>query len=142
LPPDAFGHFPACEAIEIHLATNFQNIVFDHPRLPPAVRAEVATWVKRECADEWKKGDTEEQFLYKSRKKAIGPFKRALWDLPADVREAIGADLERTFTFLFEKLEVGGTRGITDRHVRPPALSHDAPRAVTVAAPDDMEAGE
>jgi fructose/tagatose bisphosphate aldolase len=142
LPPDAFGHFPACEAIEIHLATNFQNIVFDHPRLPPAVRAEVATWVKRECADEWKKGDTEEQFLYKSRKKAIGPFKRALWDLPADVREAIGADLERTFTFLFEKLEVGGTRGLTDRHVRPPALSHDAPRAVTVAAPDDMEAGE
>src|SRR3989442_8048440 len=30
LPPEAFGHFPACEATEIHLATNFQNIVFDH----------------------------------------------------------------------------------------------------------------
>src|SRR5881296_794443 len=28
LPPDAFSHFPKCEAIEIHLATNFQNIVF------------------------------------------------------------------------------------------------------------------
>ncbi|OLC79681.1 MAG: aldolase, partial [Gemmatimonadetes bacterium 13_1_40CM_4_69_8] len=38
LPPDAFGHFPKCEAIEIHLATNFQNIVFDHPRLPAALR--------------------------------------------------------------------------------------------------------
>src|SRR3989449_5994687 len=35
LPAEAFGHFPACEAIEIHLATNFQNIVFDHPRLRP-----------------------------------------------------------------------------------------------------------
>src|SRR5205807_5411566 len=33
LPAEAFGHFPACEAIEIHLATNFQNIVFDHPKL-------------------------------------------------------------------------------------------------------------
>ncbi len=142
LPPDAFGHFPGCEAIEIHLATNFQNIVFDHPRLPAPVKAEVAAWVKHECADEWKKGDTEEQFLYKSRKKAIGPFKRALWDLPPDVRAAIGADLERTFSFLFEKLKVQGTRGITDRHVRPPALSHDAPRAATAAAPDDMEAGE
>src|SRR5213596_1099615 len=32
LPPEAFGNFPACEAIEIHLATNFQTIVFDHPR--------------------------------------------------------------------------------------------------------------
>ena len=68
------------------------------------------------------------------------PF--AVDDLPAEVREAIGADLERTFAFLFEKLKVQGTRGITDRWVRPPALSHDAPRAATVAAPDDMEAGE
>jgi hypothetical protein len=142
LPPDAFGHFAACEAIEIHLATNFQNIVFDHPRLPATLKAEIAGWVKRECAEEWKKGDTEEQFLYKSRKKAIGPFKRALWDLPADTRQGIGADLERTFSFLFEKLKVQGTRGVTERHVRPLALSHDAPRAATVAAPDDMEAGE
>jgi fructose/tagatose bisphosphate aldolase len=142
LPPDAFGHFPACEAIEIHLATNFQNIVFDHPRLPAGLKAEIAGWVKQECAGEWKTGDTEDQFLYKSRKKAIGPFKQALWDLPADARDAIGADLERTFTFLFEKLQVRGTRSITDRHVTPPALTHDAPRAAAVAAPDDMEAGE
>ncbi len=142
LPPEAFGQFPECEAIEIHLATNFQNIVFDHPRLPADLRGEIAAWVTQECASERKKGDTEEQFLYKSRKKAIGPFKQALWDLPAEVREAIGADLERTFMFLFEKLKVQGTRAITDRHVTPPALTHDAPRAAAVAAPDDMEAGE
>jgi fructose/tagatose bisphosphate aldolase len=142
LPPDAFGHFPACEAIEIHLATNFQNIVFDHARLPGDLRREIGEWVKTECKDEWKKGDTEEQFLYKSRKKAVGPFKRALWDLPADVRQAIGTDLERTFAFLFEQLRITGTRAVTDRYVRPAALSHAAPRAAMVAAPDDMEAGE
>ena len=34
------------------------------------------------CADERKDGETEEQFLYKTRKKAIGPFKRQLWTLP------------------------------------------------------------
>src|SRR5713226_8501338 len=111
LPPEAFGHFPACEAIEIHLATNFQNIVFDHPRLPADLRAELNGWVKAECQDEWKKGDTEQQFIYKSRKKAIGPFKRRLWDLAAEVRTAIGADLERTFAFLFEQLRVTHTRG-------------------------------
>src|SRR6266498_858909 len=61
LPPAAFGSFPACEAIEIHLATNFQNIVFDHPRLPGDLRREVNEWVKVECKDEWKKEDTEEQ---------------------------------------------------------------------------------
>src|SRR3989475_5945692 len=61
LPPDAFGNFPKCEAIEIHLATNFQNIVFDHPKLPADLRRELQEWVKAECKDEWKKGDTEER---------------------------------------------------------------------------------
>src|SRR5205814_7080243 len=73
LPPDAFGHFPKCEAIEIHLATNFQNIVFDHPKLPAELRRDLQEWVKVECKDEWKQGDTEEQFYYKSRKQATGP---------------------------------------------------------------------
>src|SRR3989441_2810597 len=72
LPPQAFSQFPACEAIEIHLATNFQTIVFDHPRLPADLRAEINAWVKAECKDEWKQGDTEQQFIYKSRKKEIG----------------------------------------------------------------------
>src|SRR5256885_6474926 len=82
LPPDAFSQFPKREAIEIHLATNFQDIGFDHAALPASLRRELQEWVKGECKDEWKKGDTEEQFYYKSRKKAIGPFKRRLWDLP------------------------------------------------------------
>jgi fructose-bisphosphate aldolase, class II len=142
LPPEAFGRFPACEAIEIHLATNFQSLVFDHPALPAEVRAEITQWVKAECKDEWKQGDTEQQFVYKSRKKAIGPFKRRLWDLPAEVRGAIAADLEKTFAFLFEQLRVTGTRAITDRFVRPPLQSHAEPRPVAVAAPDDLEAGE
>ena len=142
LPAEAFGHFPACEAIEIHLATNFQNIVFDHPRLPADLRAELNAWVKAECQDERKQGDTEQQFIYKSRKKAIGPFKRRLWDLPEGARGAIAADLERTFAFLFEQLRVADTRAVVDRHVNPPLQSHAVPRAVAVAAPDDLEAGE
>jgi fructose-bisphosphate aldolase class II len=142
LPPEAFSQFPQCEAVEIHLATNFQTIVMDHPALPNDLRREVTEWVKREAKDEWKKGDTEEQFIYKSRKKAIGPFKRRFWDLPADVRAAIGADLEKTFAFLFEQLRVKGTRAATDRYVKPKLASHAAPRAALVAAPDDAEAGE
>jgi hypothetical protein len=98
--------------------------------------------VKAECRDEWKAGDTEQQFLYKSRKKAIGPFKRRLWDLPADIREAIAADLERTFAFLFEQLRVVDTRATVDRYVRPPRQRAAGRGPVAVAAPDDQEAGE
>jgi len=142
LPPEAFSKFPECEAIEIHLATNFQTMVMDHPALPTDLRRDVNEWVKREAKEEWKKGDTEEQFLYKSRKKAIGPFKRRFWDLPEDVRARIGADLEKTFTFLFERLRVKGTRAAVDRYVKPKLVSHAEPRAALVAAPDDAEAGE
>ena len=142
LPPEAFSQFPACEAVEIHLATNFQTIVMDHPALPADLRREVNEWVKREAKEEWKKGDTEEQFIYKSRKKAIGPFKQRFWDLPAAVRDRIGADLEKTFAFLFEQLRVKGTRKATDTYVRPALVSHAAPREALVAAPDDAEAGE
>ena len=142
LPPEAFSQFPQCEAIEIHLATNFQTIVMDHPALPKDLRREVNEWVKSEAKEEWKKGDSEEQFLYKSRKKAIGPFKRRFWDLPEDVRAKIGADLEKTFSFLFEQLRVKGTRGAVDRYVKPKLVSHAEPRAALVAAPDDAEAGE
>jgi fructose-bisphosphate aldolase class II len=142
LPPEAFSQFPQCEAIEIHLATNFQTIVMDHPALPQDLRREVNEWVKTEAKEEWKKGDSEEQFLYKSRKKAIGPFKRRFWDLPAETRAAIGADLEKTFAFLFEQLRVNGTRAVTDKHVKPKLVSHAAPRAALVSAPDDAEAGE
>src|SRR5438876_538690 len=142
LPPEAFSQFPQCEAVEIHLATNFQTIVMDHPALPKDLRRDVNEWVKVEAKEEWKQGDTEEQFIYKSRKKAIGPFKRRFWDLPADIRAAIGADLEQTFAFLFEQLRVKGTRAATDKYVKPQLDSHAAPRAALVSAPDDAEAGE
>ena len=142
LPPEAFSKFPECEAVEIHLATNFQTIVMDHPALPNDLRRELNEWVKREAKEEWKKGDTEEQFIYKSRKKAIGPFKQRFWDLPEAVRAKIGADLEKTFAFLFEQLRVKGTRAATDRYVKPTLDSHAAPRAALVSAPDDAEAGE
>src|SRR5688572_25883789 len=73
LPSGAFGNFPRIETAEIHLATNFQNIVFDHPRLPAALREEIKSWLRENAQSERKDGDSEEQFYYKARKRAIGP---------------------------------------------------------------------
>ena len=84
LPEEAFGHFPANGTAEIHLATGFQNILYDGGGLPADLHAEMMAWCVANCADERKDGETEEQFLYKTRKKAIGPFKRRLWELPAE----------------------------------------------------------
>jgi fructose/tagatose bisphosphate aldolase len=142
LPSNAFGNFPRIETAEIHLATNFQNIAFDHARLPAELRERLRGWVDENAAGERKSSDTNEQFYYKSRKKAIGPFKREFWSLPEDVRGAIAADLERTFAFLFEQLNVNGTEDHIHRFVHAPLQHHAALKPALVAAEDDPDAGE
>jgi fructose-bisphosphate aldolase class II len=142
LPSNAFGNFPRIETAEIHLATNFQNIVFDHPRLPADLKERIRVWLDENAAGERKSGDTNEQFYYKARKKAIGPFKRDFWSLPEDVRSSIAADLEKTFAFLFEQLNVNGTQEQVNRFIQAPLQHHAALRPVLVAAADDPDAGE
>ena len=81
LPPDAFDAFPRAGACEIHLATDFQNMVYEHPQFPAELKAEMYAWIRENALEERKPKDTEEQFIYKARKKAIGPFKQRMWSL-------------------------------------------------------------
>jgi fructose-bisphosphate aldolase, class II len=143
LPDDAFHHFPGTETAEIHLATGFQNMLYDH--LPAALRDEMYGWLQANAAEERKAGDTDEQFFYKTRKKALGPFKARLWDLPAAEAAALSAAYDAKFGFLFEKLGVGGTAEAVRRYVKGPAIFRAAPGqggAAVEAAPDDPDAGE
>ncbi len=142
LPSNAFGNFPRVETAEIHLATNFQNIVFDHPALPGDLRRRMYSWLDENAQAERKDGDSDDQFYYKARKKAIGPFKQDLWSLPQQVRDAISADLERTFAFLFEQLNVNGTADLVDRFIQAPMQHHASLDQVLVRAVDDADAGE
>jgi fructose/tagatose bisphosphate aldolase len=135
LPSNAFGNFPRIETAEIHLATNFQNIVFDHPSLPADLRERMRSWLEENAAGERKSGDTSEQFYYKARK-------RDLWGLPENVRSAIAADLEKTFAFLFDQLNVNGTEDQVHRFIQAPIQHHAALKPVLVAAADDPDAGE
>src|SRR3990170_1041729 len=41
LPADAFDHFPRQECAEIHLATGFQNMLYDDPAFPGKVKQEI-----------------------------------------------------------------------------------------------------
>ena len=117
LPENAFRNFPQNEACEVHLATNFQNIAFDH--LPAELREEVFAWTREHCADERKPTDTDEQFIYKARKKAIGPFKAKMWTLPDAARAPIREAWEKQFGFLFDQLGVGGTADLVSTFVKP-----------------------
>jgi fructose/tagatose bisphosphate aldolase len=134
LPEEAFHHFPANTAAEIHLATGFQNILYDEPGLPAELRAEMMAWAQANCADERKDGESDSQFLYKTRKKALGPFKRDLWSLPDEAAAQVGGNLRVRFGRLFDELHIAGTRELVDRYVTPPDLPRALPPALGGAA--------
>ena len=142
LPQDAFGSFARIETAEIHLATNFQSMVFDHPALPADLRQRAYAWLDEHATGEKKPNDTPEQFYYRARKRAIGPFKAECWSLPEAVRSAIAADLEKMFGFLFTQLGVNGTAEVVRRHVKPVRLRHADLTKPAVRAVDDADAGE
>jgi fructose/tagatose bisphosphate aldolase len=108
LPEMAFGKFVEAEACEVHLATNFQNMLYD--RLPADLRAEIYAYLEKNHGDERKPGMTDEQFHYKTRKRAIGPFKAELWGMEAGVIETISQAWEDQFRKLFRLLGLEGTR--------------------------------
>jgi fructose/tagatose bisphosphate aldolase len=122
LPPDAFDAFPRAGACEIHLATDFQNMVYEHPSFPADLKAQMYEWVRANATEERKPKDTEEQFIYKARKKAIGPFKKQMWSISEDARKAIAQSLEERFTFLMKQLKINDTAAAVAKFVKVPAL--------------------
>jgi len=128
LPPEAFDAFPRAGACEIHLATDFQNMVYEHAKFPADLKGEMYAWIRQNATEERKPKDTEEQFIYKARKKAIGPFKQRMWDLGDACCAAIGQSLEERFSFLMKQLKINDTAGVVARFVKVPqiALNRDA----------------
>ena len=133
LPPDAFDAFPRVGACEIHLATDFQNMVYEHPQFPSDLKAEMYAWVRENAVEERKPKDTEEQFIYKARKKAIGPFKKRMWSISEQGRRAIGQSLEERFTFLMQQLKINGTADVASRFVPAPQMAIDRDGEIVAA---------
>ena len=94
-------------------------MIYDSPSMPNGFREEVYQFLKKEFAGERKEGETEEQFIYSTRKKALGPLKRKFGDLPSEVKQPIMKELEERFALLFEKLKVVGTKKFVQEKVKP-----------------------
>jgi fructose/tagatose bisphosphate aldolase len=120
LPEEMFREFPRHDAVEIHLATELQRIIIDHPKLPRTLRAKLERWVEETRPPEWKPRQTPAQNFEKAVKRAWGPFKRETWDMEAGALEAVGESLEIKFARIFTLLGVKGTRKITEQYVKVP----------------------
>jgi fructose-bisphosphate aldolase class II len=116
LPPEAFHKFVECETAEVHLATQFQNMIYESEHFPNDLKKRIYEWLKVNVASEAKQGETEEQFLYKTRKKALGSFKKEIMGLPQQARDAIAAEIEAKFDFLFKQLNVVNKRALVNKY--------------------------
>jgi len=117
LPNEAFHRFSQIGCAEIHLATQFQNMAYDY--LPLPLKEKIYAWLHENCAGERKSDWTNDQFIYKTRKKALGPFKKEIHSLPLDVRIKISSALEEEFSFLFEQLNIKNTMPEVNKYIKP-----------------------
>jgi fructose/tagatose bisphosphate aldolase len=115
LSENLFDEFPKNNAVEVHLATGFQNTIFDN--LPQDLKQKIYDWVKINCSEEKKPDQTEEQFIYKTRKKAFGVFKKELWQMSKEQKKPIIIALENQIILLFKKLNIFNTQEIISSYL-------------------------
>jgi fructose-bisphosphate aldolase class II len=127
LPDTAFHRFVEAGTCEVHLATAFQSLIMDHLSVPESLRLEMYDWLKKNAVEERKPKDSDAQFFYKARKKAVGPFKKRFWELPKEARDEIGMDLERKFQYVFEQLGMARTTDIVNRFIKAPEIHKPRP---------------
>ncbi|SVB94332.1 uncharacterized protein METZ01_LOCUS247186 [marine metagenome] len=129
LPRNLFNKFPELETAEIHLATDFQNMIYDHELFPKDFKEEIYAHLRKKFASEKKEKDTDEQFIYKTRKKGFGEFKPKFWDLSDEIKAEIGNHLQKRVEYLFTQLKVENTLEITKKTTSivrvPPILNQE-----------------
>jgi len=131
LPDELFHRFREVETVEIHLATGFQNLLYEHPAFPRSLHQQIEQWCFANALDERKADQTEQQFVYTTRKKAIGPFKRQLWDL--ETKDEILVAQANKIRFLCHELGVEGSRAMVDKYVTPVEWHRPMPSALSEA---------
>jgi len=135
LPSEYFHKFPEAGTVEVHLATEFQNILLDGGAFPSDIKEEMYAHAREHLADERGDKDTDEQFIYKTRKKLWGPFKQKVWTLPDSTRQTLRGQLEEKFEFLFEQLGAIDTEGLVSKWIGEPArISKPQPEALKAIA--------
>ncbi len=118
LPDEMFHKFVEVDTLEIHLATGFQNIIYDSPAFPQDLKKKIYDWLYEKYGSTKKPDETDEQFIYKNRKRGFGQFKREFWTMPEEVRNEIAGELEKKFEFLFDQLGAKNNADVVEKFVK------------------------
>jgi hypothetical protein len=116
--------------VEVHLATAFQNAIYDSEAFPSELRDEIYAHLAANHADERKPDQTDAQFYYTTRKRGFGPFKRQFWSLPEETRQSICGELQPRFERIMHELRVAGNGALVDRYVKRVEVDVPVPEAL------------
>ena len=133
LPEEAFGKFAEADACEVHLATAYQNAYYDSEHFPADLRDEIYAHLDEAHASARKEDMTDAQFYYTTRKQAFGPFKKQMWSLPEETKQAIYAEIQPRFELVMRELGVAGNSELVDKYITPVKVKVEAPKALLSA---------
>lgn len=113
---DQFAALSDCGVVEVHLATNLQDLVFDSPHFPSLLREELMTAAlefarggvsaAERGADT--SGETAAQIYRQQRWSMWGPFKAKLLALEPDVRDALAGGVADWADDLIHAFQLAG----------------------------------
>lgn len=133
LPGEQLAKFPETGTVEIHLALGFNNLIFDHPSLPQALKDQIRDYTFANHANERGPEDNDTQFLYNSRKKAWRVMKKPFWEMPEHAQAEIMASLQGMFRNMFTWMNVGGTGDLVRAHTKVTKIDIPAPEVLRQA---------
>ena len=116
LPVPVLHKFSEAQICEIHLATGFQNSLFEHPAFPAALRREMYAYVDRAFSANRMEGMSDAQFYYLERKRALGHFKRELWGLDSAIRSLLRSTWEHQIGAVFDQLNLANSADLVRAH--------------------------
>jgi fructose/tagatose bisphosphate aldolase len=115
---------PQAGVIEVHLATQIQNIVFDHPAFPTTFREQMqkrlvvsTKGAEGEQIDQSEEMTLAQQF-YKARWTAWGTFKQELWALPNSVMQPIELSFGEWVEDIIKALRIDKKEGILKQYFK------------------------
>lgn len=116
-------NLPSNGIVEVHLGTQIQDIIFDHPRFPIGLTEEIHSYLETHCSMDLQAQTSRDYFYYTARKKSWGPFKKAICSLDERTKAAILQDIEKEVSLNFELLRVAGQRNRLDEVYPEPTAS-------------------
>lgn len=133
LPGEQLARFPETGAVEIHLALGFNNLIFDHPRLPQVIKDQIREYTFANHASERGPGETDAQFFYNTRKKAWKVMKKPFWEMPAGIQADIMNSLQAMFRDMFTWMNVGNTTRLVTENTTLVKVAPPVPEALRKA---------